>query len=301
MNINYLEEFIALAGNMNFSDVADQFYISQSTLSRHIKHLETELDVELFDRSKHKAELTRAGEAILPYAVDIVRAYTKLTDLVSYHRRGETERIVVGFTSFALKHDLFQMIFDFSKRHPDVSWQFIENNCTKLTGLLESNLCDFAFIRHHYVAEESIAGRLNWYQDRFILALPTSHPLAKFDTIKLEQLREEKFIIVRDHLLVIDMLYQLCETLGFRPKIQTKNKAMDTILNTVAYGDGITVLTKSELEQMPPYSNVSFVEFDPPLKLITSLYHQPENTQTAVAKQFIQYLRESLQSETGEP
>jgi len=62
MNIEVLHYFKYIAKYKNITKAAQHFYISQSTLSRHIMALESELDVTLFDRSKKNLELTTAGK-----------------------------------------------------------------------------------------------------------------------------------------------------------------------------------------------------------------------------------------------
>ena len=61
-----------LAKVKNFKLAADKLFLSQPTLSRHIKEMESELDVELFLRSTRQVELTEYGRFLLPYAQRIV-------------------------------------------------------------------------------------------------------------------------------------------------------------------------------------------------------------------------------------
>lgn len=51
LNVRYLEEFVTLTEKKNFLEAAECLFISQSCLSKHIKKLETEIGVELFERT----------------------------------------------------------------------------------------------------------------------------------------------------------------------------------------------------------------------------------------------------------
>lgn len=64
MNIDYLKEFVVLADNSSFSGAAEVLFLSQSSLSKHIKALEQELDVLLFRRTTRCLELTEEGGGI---------------------------------------------------------------------------------------------------------------------------------------------------------------------------------------------------------------------------------------------
>ena len=68
MDIEILEEFIALAESCSFQETADRLHISQSSLSKHLKKLEAELGAALFDRSTRSVSLNELGMAFLPHA-----------------------------------------------------------------------------------------------------------------------------------------------------------------------------------------------------------------------------------------
>ena len=68
MELRQLRYFVKAAETLNFSEAAKGLYITQSTLSQQIRQLETELDVQLFQRNSHEVTLTEAGAELLPYA-----------------------------------------------------------------------------------------------------------------------------------------------------------------------------------------------------------------------------------------
>ena len=64
MDINYFKEFVVLAQTGNFMEAADILYSSQSTLSKHIKSMESELGVPLFDRTTRKVKISKYGQLL---------------------------------------------------------------------------------------------------------------------------------------------------------------------------------------------------------------------------------------------
>lgn len=68
LNVRYLEEFVTLTEKNNFLEAAECLFISQSCLSKHIKKLEAEIGVELFERTTRTVVLTEFGQMLLPYA-----------------------------------------------------------------------------------------------------------------------------------------------------------------------------------------------------------------------------------------
>ena len=72
MNIKQLEYFVDLSQTLNFTKTAQNFYISQTAITKQIQCLEKDLGIPLFIRSKKSVELTNEGNLYLPYARKIL-------------------------------------------------------------------------------------------------------------------------------------------------------------------------------------------------------------------------------------
>ena len=114
METNYLREFVVLAQTGNFLEAADQLYSSQSTLSKHLKNLEKELGVALFDRTTRKVKISKYGLMLLPFAKQIVEAQDQY--IAALKRSIETEREVLtlgsihGLAQYKILNDTYQII-----------------------------------------------------------------------------------------------------------------------------------------------------------------------------------------------
>ena len=75
VQIEHLQEFVSLCGTCNFTEIAARLNMTQPGLSRHIRQLEREVGVPLFDRSATGARLTASGEAFLDGAVKTLRSF----------------------------------------------------------------------------------------------------------------------------------------------------------------------------------------------------------------------------------
>lgn len=83
MDIQQILYFLEVVQSGNFSAAAENLYTTQSSVSKNIKSLEKELDVQLFDRSKRQIQLTEAGRLVLNDARAIAGAYNQLIHTVS--------------------------------------------------------------------------------------------------------------------------------------------------------------------------------------------------------------------------
>lgn len=106
MDLSWLEDFLAIAGEGGFSRAAERRLVTQSALSRRIRALEDWLGTPLFERGSHTLTLTPAGETFRPVAEDVLRRVRAGRDETLEVARLKAETIV-----FAATHALSQTFF----------------------------------------------------------------------------------------------------------------------------------------------------------------------------------------------
>ncbi|HDR8196689.1 LysR family transcriptional regulator [Bacillus thuringiensis] len=146
MEIRVLRYFIAVANEENISAAAKQLHLSQPTLSRQLKDLETELGTDLFIRGNRKITLTEEGTFLLKRAKEIVELADKTQanfkeskDIISgevYIGGGETEAMrLIAKTSKELR-----------KHHPNIRFHLYSGNADDIKSKLDSGLLDFGVV-----------------------------------------------------------------------------------------------------------------------------------------------------------
>lgn len=121
MEIHLLKEFLQLAKMLNYTAAADALFMSRPTLSKHIKQLEGELGVELFERSTKSVRLTRQGAILKERAYNIMREYeTALIELDSSRTVQGTLRIA-GCSRFpVINQAMYEKVSAFERAYRDV-------------------------------------------------------------------------------------------------------------------------------------------------------------------------------------
>lgn len=142
MDIMSLHYFAEATKELNITKTAQRLFISQQTLSNHIKRLEEHYGVELFYR-KPRFMLTRAGEILLEYSVKILQEERNLSDLLDDIKKEEQGTIFFGASSLRLSC-LPPILPDFSSRYPKVEIRITAANTINLQKeMLDGNL-DFS-------------------------------------------------------------------------------------------------------------------------------------------------------------
>lgn len=141
INTKSLQCFLCAAEEMNFSKAAERLYMSQQSLSNHIKRLETAYGTELFERSPH-LKLTLAGEHMLLHAQNILNSEQQMEmdfmDISSKQRR----KLSVG-TSRTRSMSFFpHIIRDYHPRFPNIDIFLHETRSAKMEAALMDGVID---------------------------------------------------------------------------------------------------------------------------------------------------------------
>lgn len=118
VSLRQLEVFVRIAETGSFTQTAHDFGISQSTISTHLRTLEEELGVPLFDRSRRqKVSLTPVGEALCPLARRVIEQADR------FEERAKTEReripLVLGASATLSQYLLPEILAAYTHQHPD--------------------------------------------------------------------------------------------------------------------------------------------------------------------------------------
>ena len=118
LSLTNLRAFEAVARRLNFSDAADELFVTQSAISRQIKTLEDELGAPLFVRGTRHVEITQNGQALLRS----VEPWLARLDASVRQIREQHSRRRVSITTFASFASLWLLprIEAFQSRHPDI-------------------------------------------------------------------------------------------------------------------------------------------------------------------------------------
>lgn len=298
VKIENLREFVKLAEKCNFLESAEELFISQSTLSRHIKEMEEELGVALFQRSTRKVTLTNYGMMLLPYAKEILAIQEKYLTMITAQQEAEKRKVVIG--TFSKQDDLgiADMISDFQIAMPDTYVKMYWNESDDLLKLLQNELCDFAFMRELTADSDENLVRIPFAEDNIKVFLPQQHPLARQDVVRIEQLKNEPFFMTEDSSLTSKMTMMLCRNAGFEPDIMLHGSKQQ-IFNMMSRGVGVSLLFKHNYVPIWEYNTVA-LDLEPKAFAYINLVYLRHRKLTDAQQAFLDYVKtEQLSSIEG--
>ncbi|MGE7945438.1 LysR family transcriptional regulator [Lysinibacillus sp. NPDC093688] len=120
METEWLRTFIVAAKTENFRETAEQHFMTQSTISKHIQHLEKELQTTLFERQGKQVKLNHIGAHFLQYAEKIMATIDEgLQHTVSF-LNGFTSQLTIGVAPQIANSTLPVIIHAFQQQKPSI-------------------------------------------------------------------------------------------------------------------------------------------------------------------------------------
>lgn len=145
INFKQLEAFVAVVEHNSFTRAAEELYLTQSTVSAHIRGLEDTLHCRLFDReSKKKIALTDAGEIAYAHAKDILVRCHRLKEAVD--KSQGTAELAVGASTVAAIYLLPGLLSDFLKRSGDCRCMLKRGDSSRVMELLQNGEIQIGFV-----------------------------------------------------------------------------------------------------------------------------------------------------------
>lgn len=291
MELKYIRHFVALAETGNYLETADNLFMAQSSLSRHIKSLETELGAPLFDRTTRKVVLNEFGKAFLPYAKQMLQIEDACSKTLQGYLNSVSSIINVASIPAMVHYHITDVLAGFQHENPGYKLHIIEADSSKLRQLLKEEKCECGFAR---TAEEDglfeDMKQVAFATDHLTAVLPRDHPLAGRDSVSLKMLQNEKFLFLDEGTSMYTICMNACREAGFEPDVAFTGLRGENLLDLAARGMGVALLTRKPIAYRKDEA-VALTDITPPVVTSVSLIYPGKKKLTEATKKFIDYVK----------
>lgn len=146
VEIRVLRYFISVANEESISAAAKQLHLSQPTLSRQLKDLETELDTALFIRGNRKISLTEQGKYLLKQAKEIVALADKTEANLKDSKEIISGEVYIGGGETEAMHLIAKTLKELRTDYPGIRFHLYSGNADDIKSKLDSGLLDFGIV-----------------------------------------------------------------------------------------------------------------------------------------------------------
>lgn len=292
MDLHQIEIFCSLVKFRSFSKAAETLFLTQPTVSSHIKNLEEDLGVQLIDRIGKRIVPTEAGEVLYRYGQKLL----SLRD----HARQEIESITgtlggilkIGGSTIPGAYILPSFVGAFKKKYPIASIQLMIDDSAKVTeavlngelqiGVVGARTADSQLETHAFL------------KDELVVAVPPDHAWARKKTIPVEALTYEPFLLREKGSGTRRIMEERLAKSGFSPA-QLKSVAVmgssDAVRQSVKAGLGVSILSIRALKDDLKTGRLSAVRIKGvPMERNFSIILLKGKSRSPLCKAFLEFL-----------
>lgn len=183
IDLRKLEVFLKVYETRSFSKASKELYLTQPTITLHIKDLEESLGVTLLNRNTRKVVPSKAGRVVYEYGKEIVKLLKEMEKELEAYKEEKRKVIEIGGSTIPGQYILPKLIKDFREENPEVSVFLKVGDSKEITERVIKGDLDLGMVGAVYKNKELVY--VPCYEDEIVLIAPSDFPK---DKISLEEL-----------------------------------------------------------------------------------------------------------------
>lgn len=246
IELRQFRQFVAVAEELSFRRAAARLNMAQPPLTATIKRIEIEVGTKLLERTNRITRLTHAGQVFLTEA--------RRTILQADHALRATRRAAltlsgtlrITFVASAAREILPSILLEFRRIYPQVKLELREAMSAQQVEALLGGKGDVGFVIPPLEDSGDIRTEVI-SRNRLVAAIPENHPLSKNERVSLAAMAKEPWVSFspRQGPGLHRIIRAACTEAGFTLDIAQEAPQMDTIVNLVAGGMGVALVSRS--------------------------------------------------------
>lgn len=185
--------FVRTVERGSFTKAAEDLHYAQSSVSKMIADLESEWGMTLLERSKSGVCLTSAGEQLLPYLRKALCGYDELEGQILRMQGLETGTVRIGTFSSVAINWLPNIFSKLRRDYPGIGYEMLLGDYDEVERWIADGRVDCGFLR---LPTEGKFDTIPLTQDEYKVILPVGHPLAEKETIGVNDLNGQPFLLL---------------------------------------------------------------------------------------------------------
>lgn len=244
------EVFLSVAENLSFSKAAEELFISQPAVTKHIKELENKLDVALFDRKGNKIYLTKAGKLAYQQLKQIKQRYRDMEFELGRLNDAFKGSLKIGASSTISQYVIPSAIAAFHRRFPAIKLDLFNGNSFEMEQKLLNNEIDLALVEND--SSQSNIRYIDFIDDEIVVVAGINSVYAKRKNLSLADIQQIP-IVLRERgsgtLEVIEHAFSMHKIDLEKLNILIHLGSTEAIKNFLQNFDGIALLAEKAIEK----------------------------------------------------
>ncbi|MFC0211615.1 LysR family transcriptional regulator [Paenibacillus chartarius] len=291
MEMRQLRYFMEVAKREHVTEAADALHVAQSSVSRQLFNLESELGVDLFIREGRRVKLTPIGKVFLERVKQAMNIVNEAEREVKEYLDPEKGTVRIAFPISLAAYVLPTAIYAFRQRYPEAKFQMRQALYRDLIDGVINGEFNLAMIAPLPREEKKIKSKI-LFTENIVALLPVHHRLASRPAIQLRELKDDPFVTLPEGTVFRKIALQACHELGFTPHIAFEGDDIDALKGLVSAGLGVALMPEVTLVDNIPRSTVRIPIVDPGVTRTVGVICPTERKLLPTEQLFYQFISE---------
>lgn len=262
MELRQLRYFMEVAKREHVTEAAHALHVAQSSVSRQLFQLESELGLDLFIREGRRVKLTPIGKIFLGRVHQAMNLLNEAEREIKEYLEPEKGTVRIAFPISLAAHVLPRAIYAFRQRYPEAKFQMKQALYRDLIDGVVQGEFNLAMIAPVPQEEQKLKQKI-LFTENVVALLPIHHRLADRSAVRLLELKEDPFVTLPEGTVFRKIATQACVELGFLPRIAFEGDDIDALKGLVSAGLGVALMPEVTLVDNIPRSTVKIPLVDP--------------------------------------
>ena len=290
MTLKHLNTFLTLTQEQSFTKAAARLHCAQSGVTTHIRQLESELGVRLFERIGKHISLTPEGESLIPYAKKMLSLSDEMKTL--YQKPG---RLTIGVTESVASYLLGNIVKEYTTLCPDTEIFFQMTDHRDYCQMLCDGELDLAIVLDTPITRAPIRV-LHKHRESILLAASSTHELSGGRHIQPEEMGTFPLLLPSPDCPYRILFEQTLTAWGIRPKIALSTDSIPIIKEMALCGTGLGLLPEFAVKKELIYHMLEKISLRTDFAVYTQLLLHPDKWISPQLKQFLEVAGRDLGS-----
>jgi DNA-binding transcriptional LysR family regulator len=282
--------FHEVAKHKSFSKAAEELYISQPAVTKHIRNLELKVGMRLIQRGRGGFALTEAGRTLYKHTQKISSHLMEIEDVLGDLQKDHHGSLRIGTTESYSKCLMPKLLSGFQTSFPAIKISLDVGNSEEIEKNLTTYRNDLAVIGVTRLSPKLKS--IPFLKEELVLIVSPKHPLSKRKSVSLRELEAYPLIIRAKGSTTRRILLKAFKELEVRPSLLVETGSSEFIKQWVSEGKGVSVIVKRIVEDEGKRGIVRIVPLTEKLYLEVAFLYLKEQRFNPAIKAFVQYMED---------
>jgi DNA-binding transcriptional LysR family regulator len=297
--LRHYRYFVEIARRGSFTAASATLHVTQSALSEQIRHLERELGCVLFDRGRHGAKLTTAGESLLPQAEQLLRSASEIERSARNTQLNQRDIFRVALTMSPLMFWMPTVLAELRREHKRVDVYLEDERTAEILLRVSSGEIDLGITSlgpsvHLPLADSGLITEV-LVEDDWVLFVPEGHQFSKAGSVFVADLRDEVLIAFPKNSSLRPLVDELLVQAGVTRPPAIETGWMEMAIRYVSFGLGVCLAPRAvTLLDHPGVDIVEIADPERPHRTLAAMYRR-DSPRIAFTKRVLAKARTHLE------